>query len=372
MKKIYEIFACRAVEGMLGVEIEVDGKNIVNGGGIPQGWDITDDGSLRGRFPDEKAEFIFRKPVDLEPAKKLVLNMNEFLGKADRLDFSFRTSVHVHYNVSKFTEDQVTNMIYTYLLLEEPLMNYCGRDRKANRFCLRLQDADGLMEYINLIQEKGYVHLAGLNENQFRYASINIGAIKKHGSIEFRGMRGTCDPEILNPWLEAIHEIGVFAQDRESVAQIYNEYIESTPKEFFKAVLGKKLAEKFEYARLEKDMLKSFSLSIDLPFKKKMEEKQVKKEPLIPQEAKHIDQMVDLMRAAQAPQDVPRWQANVVGDFLDAVGAIRPIAPRPPRRRPVPAEPIPQVELRGLRADVIIQDELLNAQERAAAHGEEE
>ena len=50
MKKLYELLGKAPSEGTFGVEIEVEGDNLC---APTQGWNITHDGSLRGRYPDQ-------------------------------------------------------------------------------------------------------------------------------------------------------------------------------------------------------------------------------------------------------------------------------------------------------------------------------
>lgn len=265
MKKLFELLKLNQVKGDFGIEIEVEGKNLVP---LEDGiWTTHDDGSLRGRFPDSRAEYIFAKPLPRKDVRKALDYLADHLKNA-KLDFSFRTSVHVHMNVQQLTYPQYLNVIYTYLLLEEPFLNYCGKERKGNRFCLRLQDAEGLLDALNrlfAVERVGMPQLNAVAGDNIRYASVNLGATRTYGSLEFRAMRGNLNPEFIDTWVEALHRVREFAQKCEDPSEVFKKYAELEPKDFMVHVLGD-IADKFIYARVVKDIQRSFSLSFDLPY----------------------------------------------------------------------------------------------------------
>jgi len=258
MTKLHQLLGYDAPKpGDFGIEIEIEGKHLVevNSGG----WLSVKDGSLRG----ESFEYVFDHPVDrVKVPKMLDFLVNKL--KNSELNFSFRTSVHVHMNMLDCTHNDLLNTIYTYLLLEEPFLFYCGKERKGNRFCLRLQDAEGIMDTLQFLFKNEFKDLAGINRDSVRYASINLEALNKYGSLEFRAMRGNLDKEVIDTWVEALYRVRTFAKGIADPIEIYNLYIQNSPTDFLKLVLGD-ISDKFLYPRAVKDMNKSFSLSIDLP-----------------------------------------------------------------------------------------------------------
>lgn len=262
MKKVLGIIGCKSTKGMFGIEIEAEGQHLraVDN----DVWKTVPDGSLRGEFPDQAAEFVLQRPLD----KRYILNALDALieeQKNARFAFSLRTSVHVHMNVQQLTEVQLGNVIYTYLLLEELLVEYCGQTRKANRFCLRLQDAEGLSPVLQMLYTQGLAQAKrGMNDN-VRYASINLAAIPKYGSLEFRAMRGNLDRDVLNTWISALDNIREFAVNQPSPAAIYELYGNTSYEEFISLVLGG-VADKFKIGDWQTAMARCFSLSIDIPY----------------------------------------------------------------------------------------------------------
>jgi len=262
VKKVYEILALnKPIVGQWGIEIEAEGEGMK--ATESKWWRSEDDGSLRGRFPGSRHEWVLKKPIDLEKVEQSLLDLVKEQHAA-KINFSFRTSVHVHMNVQELTFAQVANVLYTYLLLEEPLINYCGESRRGNRFCLRLRDAEGLMAHILNLIDIGEKGLVKIKQDNIRYAAINLEAIKKYGSIEFRGMRGTMDVHTILTWVNLLNSIKQFAVAMEDVEAIHDMFRKLGAKEFMKKVFGpltKELVGEFE-----RDINYSYSLSLDLPY----------------------------------------------------------------------------------------------------------
>jgi hypothetical protein len=314
MKKLYELLNLKETQGTFGIEIECEGANLraVEN----ETWTSTDDGSLRGHFPESRIEWVLKKPLPLGKAITAVSNLNKMQERHGAVPkFSYRTSVHVHTNVQQFTEDQYLNFLYTYLLIEDPLIKFCGKQREANRFCLSINNGEGLMDYLAHVFRNGYQAIARLDENAVRYAAMNIAATRKYGSLEFRSMRGTLDTEVLTTWLIALDNIRSFAEKQENVRDIHDKFVKSDPLNFFREVVGD-VSEAFEYKGMEGDIRNNFSITLELvyayqPFSEKRGEKPILKKD------KHLEELFVIAAAD------PDWQAiplpdNVVFERLPA------------------------------------------------------
>lgn len=259
MKQLFEFINKRApIEGQFGIEIETEGENLIEVD--DQYWHSTRDGSLRG----ENYEYIFKNPLPFEKVLP-ALNALRIRLKGSQLDYSFRTSVHVHVNAQAMKHKQICSMVYAYYLLEEPLMTFCGKQRKGNRFCLRLQDAEGVLQHLSLLFKHGIASALRVDEDAIRYAALNLGSLKKYGSIEFRAMEGNLDVERLHIWVRALKALQEYAMSGVSPKDIYEAFQVHGAKAFLLAVLGD-VSEYFIYPRMTRDMDQSASLSIDLPF----------------------------------------------------------------------------------------------------------
>lgn len=194
--KITDIHPMVKEDGEVGIEVEVEGD------ALPVhviGWNKLDDGSLRG----ESCEYVLKKPCTRDKVK---LYTNR-IGKAYKdagsvIHNSDRTSVHIHINIQELSLTQLYNFILLFLILEEPLVNFCGKNRVNNLFCLRSLDAEGLLTVLEDCATLNTIsNIRGAN---VRYASVNIAAVFKFGSLEFRSLNGTNDMERIQKWVEIL------------------------------------------------------------------------------------------------------------------------------------------------------------------------
>lgn len=277
MKNLAELLDKDPVEGLFGVEVECEGRNlsVVDN----RYWKTEQDGSLRGAYPSEACEWVFAKPLSFDSsilALKHLLNSQ----KEAVFNFSFRTSVHVHINVLDLTWEEYMTMIYLYMLLEEPMMRKCGKSRIANRFCLRVQDAEGILDTIEYMMQTGPASVKYIAEEEVRYAAINIAATKKYGSLEFRAMEGNLDIPRITEWLTAINSLKENAKDFGNVKAVFRFVDVNGAHKLLEKVLGKA----FVYDDCSNDILMSHSLTRDIPYmyKEHVEEekpaKQLKKD----------------------------------------------------------------------------------------------
>lgn len=197
MKTILEEFGPKAQPGReVGVEIEMEGHKFPME--VPY-WNAIPDGSLRG----ESIEYVFTNPQPRDKVGRVLETLEAMLKKAGTaINDSDRCGVHVHVNCQDLNTQQVLNFIILYLILEDILVRYCGEPREGNLFCLRAQDAEYLLQGLAQAQERG--SLQKLQQDVFRYASVNVSAIGKYGSLEFRAMRTTADFSIIKNWVSIL------------------------------------------------------------------------------------------------------------------------------------------------------------------------
>lgn len=209
-----------AVNGEVGIEVEVEGNNLpqrIGAGGI---WKATKDNSLRG----ESMEYIFNGPKPRDVVDKYVDALFKvFEGTGAVLNESHRTSVHVHLNVSDLRVYDVCNIFTLYSIIEDFLIPFCGPQRKGNLFCLRMKDAQYVIDkFKKMLLCGSFYRLAG---DDIRYAGLNLDACRKYGSVEFRAMRGLTTPGPIKQWVSILLEIkdaavNNFRSPREMVEQV--------------------------------------------------------------------------------------------------------------------------------------------------------
>jgi len=193
---IFDVKEIQKQEGEVGIEIEVEGDNLPN---HVVGWHKENDGSLRG----ESCEYVLKKPCARD---KVNLYTNRIAkGYKDAgpvIHNSPRTSIHVHINVQDLTFTQIYNFMLLFLILEKPLVAFCGEERINNLFCLRSYDAEGLLTALEEAATPAAIWK--LETDDIRYSAMNAASIFKYGSVEFRSMRGTKDVKLIQKWVRIL------------------------------------------------------------------------------------------------------------------------------------------------------------------------
>lgn len=179
----------------VGIEIEAEGIRLPKK--LDPIWEIVHDGSLRGHA----FEYVLKKPIPRLAVQQVLEDMNKaFELRKSVIEDSGRAGVHIHINVRDMNRSELYNFIVLYLIFENILVELCGTARKGNLFCLRLKDAELVLDYLK--ESLHGLHI--LYTDTIRYASMNCKALLQYGSLEFRAMRSTIDPVVLNDWIEVL------------------------------------------------------------------------------------------------------------------------------------------------------------------------
>lgn len=185
--------------GEVGIEIELENERFP-ANLFDEYWKTVRDGSLRRNG----AEYVLRHPIERDAVALALSDLKD----ATETQFpipSTNAGVHVHINVQDLNMKQVAQIICLYLLLEDKLVRYCGKSRENNLFCLRASDAQDLVQYIaHIFSSAEYFRL---EDDDYRYASINLTSLPKYGSLEFRAMRSDGDFEAVQKWVNILLQI---------------------------------------------------------------------------------------------------------------------------------------------------------------------
>ena len=224
--------------GEVGIEVEVEGANFHN---LEYYWRQEADHSLRG----ESAEYVLKAPVKREAVPKALNYLSKKLKQYSRVNESNRTGVHVHVNMLRSTNTQVFNMIVLYLIFEDLLVEWCGSERVGNHFCLRAKDAKNLLKTLTQCADSGNLR-SGMSD-RVRYAALNINSMARYGSLEFRPMRGTVDPEIIATWVRMLLKIKDYSAKFDDPFKIMEDYSHQGLRAFTRKVFGKDSKEITEF-----------------------------------------------------------------------------------------------------------------------------
>ena len=248
---IQNLLSLNPTVGDIGVEIEMEGSSEFPVFGSSADWRKEHDGSLRGH----SAEYVFRKPLSLEKAKKAVTKLKSTLdNNGNKIIYSERAGVHVHVNCQHMTVEQVIRYASLYYCFETVLTKFCGEWREGNHFCLRLQDAEAIL--FTLLQVTRQSKILKVNNDIYRYAALNFRSLGMYGSLEFRAMETQPDLSKINEWCDMLVAIREYAinniNSREDIAARMS-FI--GPEAFLAEVVGQDNFKLLEYQGMDRDIL---------------------------------------------------------------------------------------------------------------------
>lgn len=198
------------VGALVGVELEIEGQNLPPT--APSQWEVKRDGSLRNGL-----EYVFASPLGSVGAKEALEALGVHLKASGAiLEYSFRTSTHVHVNVSNLDVEVVKAMAAIFTLFEDEYINFCARSRKANRFCLSSKDADGVVDNLKSFLLRGHLP----DRDRGKYSAMNLCTIRQFGTLEFRTLEGTDDWVRIFTWVRALLAIRKAAKELGSVKAV--------------------------------------------------------------------------------------------------------------------------------------------------------
>lgn len=253
---------------VFGIEVEVEGKNLIN---IPlkvaDYWGVHDDHSLRKLKPtDQAVEFVCRRPFPMREVREAVTVLFDYLNQPNVTVYnSYRTSVHVHLNFSTETYRTIYNFMTLALILDELFVSQCGPHRIGNNFCLRAKDALGQIKILtdSIQSGNGFFQLGGQNE---RYSSINFTSLTKFGSIEFRSLECTTHEGRLMHWVGTLDYLKQHSKTYTNPIEIIRSFSSHGPKEFLKLALGPYSHKYISVLGMEEMLLDGVRLAQDLAY----------------------------------------------------------------------------------------------------------
>lgn len=204
----------RNPKGEFGIEIEVEGGPFPEG--APANWNRVEDHSLR----NGGVEYVIRNPLREDNVRSALELLQDFL-RDTPLNFTYRTSVHIHVNVQDMTVKQWVNFLVAFTILEEALVDVVGPRRAGNKFCLRAVDADETLRQVRDNLRSG--NLAQGLSGDLKYASMNIVATLTHGTLEFRAMEGNLDVDRITQWVNVLSRIKDYARQADDPTAIVGE-----------------------------------------------------------------------------------------------------------------------------------------------------
>ena len=231
LHKLPQSYEFPDVKSIVGIEVEVENVKAIDVNVTLAFWRVTDDGSLR----NNGKEFVSTplRSQHIEPALEQL-----FKGLNSDIDFSGRTSIHVHLNARTFTPDNMCAFVMTYLVLENLLFKYVGNNRRSNIYCVPIQDTS---IFDKLPKDWAANTIDHIRRSWSKYTALNLLPLGDKGTVEFRHMPGTTDIKKLLIWITMIQKIKLFAfqhTTKEVIALIGALNTNSEYRIFLERVLG--------------------------------------------------------------------------------------------------------------------------------------
>ena len=230
--KIHEIYQCkRQKEKDIGIEIELEGTNLKYP--IGRYWNGKPDGSLRGH----SMEYILKSPVHRDKTKSRLFSLKtELEDFGSTLNPSDRCGVHIHVNCQDLIVKEVINFAIVYLILENLLVEMCGENRIGNLFCLRASDAETIISTLRRCKQENSLDF--IQHNRYRYASINLAALSKFGSVEFRAFQTPKNIMKIQGWIDILLRIKDASLEFKDAHDIIESVSFGGPEVFVRNILG--------------------------------------------------------------------------------------------------------------------------------------
>ena len=225
----------------VGVEIESEFQQVgsfddnIESAGITKSWRVTNDNSLR-HFGKEFVSIPF--VPESAQARELFHSWSNFIKTPycvkNLIKGAPRASIHVHVSAHGFSVSQILSVITAYSLIEGVLVHYSGKARIGNNFALRIPEASDNIRRLCLgIKEQKIV----LPTEDFRYSALNLSALRKFGTFEFRMMGSeSYETDHIKRWTTALRDFVLIVKNSGlNSVEIVNEYFNIGPQQFVKS-----------------------------------------------------------------------------------------------------------------------------------------
>ena len=194
-------------------------------------WRTDGDGSLGG----DGREYI-SKPFTINLLDNVVDQW--YNGVTSQAGYTFsestNTSTHVHINVGHLPSHKLISFLATYYFLEPLLFTLCREDRCGNNFCVDSTTNRRQVKDVCAHLALGTIPYTG---NNARYAALNLAALTKFGTVEFRQMQGLSDPDEIKSWVTLLHNL-VKNSTRFSIEELNSRFLSKSSSFFVRSLVG--------------------------------------------------------------------------------------------------------------------------------------
>jgi hypothetical protein len=175
-----------------------------------------------------------------------------------------RTSTHIHVDVRGFKQHEFIRLVALGTVYERALIKYCHPSRHNNNFSMPFYLAEGgVFSRLSpkLFDSKdSYLQVT---TPDLRYNAINLAAVKKFGSLEFRMLEGITDIQKLRNWVNILMCIVKEARGNIPIGKLPSYYSQHGFMESATDTFGQYLKEIY-YDDFQKDMITGIRQAQDI------------------------------------------------------------------------------------------------------------
>lgn len=251
--KIHEIFSMDAPVNphnpsdefisncLIGVEHELEGARGTDFEQNFSAWNAIRDGSLR----DSGIEYVLKAPLAGEALSEAINLLGGYVGGRRNICVNERTSTHIHMDARDMTPRQLLTFCVVYTTFEQAIFSMCDASRIENNFCVPVRKNAGVIHRLsqlskNIDSSRAVENLASDN---YRYAALNMAALRRFGSLEFRMRESLIDPSALKDWINIFLSIKEFslANGNDPIQETLGRLSSLSPAVVSKFIFGEKL-----------------------------------------------------------------------------------------------------------------------------------
>lgn len=249
--KVKDYYALMNTDRQIGIEIEMEGigEPFPN---APAGWKSATDNSLKGEW---SIEYVTNGPIFADEVPLYMDRMRTRIKNADvKMVPSIRTGVHVHINCQHNTFREVYGFALTYFAMERALTRFCGPQRVGNQFCLRISDAEYLLDKIEEAMTTNSPNR--LKQLAIRYSGLNFLSLSKFGSIEFRAYQTKDNLQGIEEWIDILTRIKQYGIELKDYPTIAADISGKGPEVWMSDIIGAENYKLVEYPGIGSDIMR--------------------------------------------------------------------------------------------------------------------
>lgn len=218
--KMHEIFGMDAAKNnctpsplfrsmcLVGIEHELENSSSEDMDWSSDYWKAESDGSLRMRG----IEYVLKAPLAGVELQHAINTLSRYVRRSD-MQANERTSTHLHIDARDMNVKQLVTFFVVYTTFERAIFSLCDQSRMDNNFCVPTYKSGGVIGRVRAVNNDpdSVSRMQELASSDYRYAAMNMAALQRFGSLEFRMRETLVDDDQLIDWINIFLSIKDFA-----------------------------------------------------------------------------------------------------------------------------------------------------------------